>query len=199
MIALDTNVLVRLITRDDPAEAEAAAEVMRSGTLWLPKTVVLELTWVLGYTYELDRQSIAFALERLMGLAHLRVEDGTAVALAVRCFGQGMDFADALHLASSEEAVELVTFDRKLASKARQIQGLTPVRLLGGLSCDPAWSRGANSRLTPVGDPNQGDEQLDAVEGVDHAVVPDAKAPRPRPLGMHGRPAEWVAPQRLDR
>ncbi len=131
MIALDTNVLVRLITRDDPAEAEAAAEVMRSGALWLPKTVVLELTWVLGYTYELDRQSIALALERLMGLAHLRVEDGTAVALAVRCFGQGMDFADALHLASSEEAVELVTFDRKLASKARQIQGLTSVRLLG--------------------------------------------------------------------
>ena len=43
MIALDTNVLVRLITRDDPAQAEAAAEVMRSVSVWLPKNVVLEL------------------------------------------------------------------------------------------------------------------------------------------------------------
>jgi predicted nucleic-acid-binding protein len=131
MIALDTNVLVRLITRDDPAEAEAAAEVMRSGTLWLPKTVILELVWVLAYSYELDRASIVLALSKLMGLRDLQVEDATAVALAVGCYERGMDFADALHLASSDEAAELVTFDRKLASKARALGGLTPVRLLG--------------------------------------------------------------------
>jgi predicted nucleic-acid-binding protein len=130
MIALDTNVLVRVITRDDPAEAEAAAEVMRSGELWLPKTVVLELVWVLSYTYGLERTSIVVALSRLMGLEHLRVENAPAVALAVRCYEQGMDFADALHLVSSDGADELVTFDRKLASRSRAIPGLAPVRLL---------------------------------------------------------------------
>jgi len=133
MIALDTNVLVRLLTRDDPDQAQAAAEVMRSASLWLPKTVVLELVWVLGYTYGFDRSNIALALSRLLGLAHLRVEDAAGVALAVRCYQQGMDFADALHLASSEEAAEFVTFDCKLSSKAQEIQGTTPVRLLGAV------------------------------------------------------------------
>lgn len=133
MIALDTNVLVRLITRDDPEQAETAAEIMRSDTLWLPKTVILELVWVLAYTYQLDRPGITLALSRLMGLPHLRVEDAPGVAHAVRWYEQGMDFADAMHLASSGNAVELVTFDRKLASRAERIQGLPPVRLLGGL------------------------------------------------------------------
>jgi predicted nucleic-acid-binding protein len=131
MIALDTNVLVRLITRDDPDQAQAAAEVMRSDALWLPKTVVLELVWVLTYTYGFDRPDVTLALSRLLGLEHLRIEDAARVALGVRCYGQGMDFADALHLASSEEAAEFVTFDRKLASRAQEIQGTTPVRLLG--------------------------------------------------------------------
>jgi predicted nucleic-acid-binding protein len=131
MIALDTNVLVRLLTRDDPGQAEAAAKVMRADALWLPKTVVLELVWVLSYTYGFDRPSITLALTRLLGLAHLRVEDAAAVALAVRCHARGMDFADALHLASSGEAAEFVTFDRRLSSKARELGGTAPVRLLG--------------------------------------------------------------------
>lgn len=133
MITLDTNVLVRLITRDDPEQAEAAAEIMRSDALWLPKTVILELVWVLAYTYRLDRPSITLALSRLLGLAHLRVEDALQVAQAVRWHEQGMDFADAVHLASSGNAAELVTFDPKLASRAEKIQGLPPVRLLSGL------------------------------------------------------------------
>jgi predicted nucleic-acid-binding protein len=130
MIALDTNILVRLITRDDPEQAEAAAKVIRGGAPWLPKTVILELVWVLSYTYEFDRPDIVLALSRLLGLADLRVEDAAAVALAVRWYGQGMDFADALHLASSQAAAELVTFDRQLSSRARKIQGAIPVRLL---------------------------------------------------------------------
>lgn len=147
MIALDTNVLVRLITRDDPEQAEAAAEIMRSDTLWLPKTVILELVWVLSYTYQLDRPSITRALSRLMGLAGLRVEDAPAVAHAVRWYEHGMDFADALHLASSGKAAELVTFDRKLASRAERIEGLPPVRLLRGLQKAGEIQEGRGRRL----------------------------------------------------
>ncbi len=131
MIALDTNVLVRLITRDDPLQAQAAAEVMRADALWLPKTVLLELVWVLGYTYGFDRLNITLAITKLLGLAHLRAEDAARVALAVRGYQQGMDFADALHLASSEEAAEFVTFDRKLSSRAPELPGMPAVRLLG--------------------------------------------------------------------
>lgn len=130
MIALDTNVLVRALTGDDPGQARAAAKAMRAEALWLPKTVVLELVWVLGFTYEFDRPGIALALSRLMGLANLRVEDADQVALAVRLYEQGTDFADALHLASSADAAELVTFDRKLASRAKTLTGTITVRLL---------------------------------------------------------------------
>jgi len=49
----------------------------------------------------------------------------------VRGYQQGMDFADALHLASSEEAAEFVTFDRKLSSRAPELPGMPAVRLLG--------------------------------------------------------------------
>ncbi len=130
MIALDTNVLVRVITRDDPKQAEVAAAMMRGGDLWLPKTVLLELVWVLAYTYQLERPRIVLALSKLLGLPHLRVEDALGVARAVRWYEQGMDFADALHLASSPGAAELVTFDRKLAAGAHTAHAVPPVRLL---------------------------------------------------------------------
>lgn len=138
MISLDTNVLIRLLTGDDPEQARIAAEAMRSGELWLAKTVVLELVWVLGYTYGFERADIAGALTRLLGLEHLRVEDEDAVISAVQGYEQGLDFADALHLASSCKADSFITFDRKLAARAQQVPGTAvPVRLLGTRSDSP--------------------------------------------------------------
>ena len=51
MIALDTNILVRVLTRDDPAQADLAAELMKSSDLFICKTVLLELEWVLRFAY----------------------------------------------------------------------------------------------------------------------------------------------------
>ena len=128
MIAIDTCILVRLLTRDDPEQARVAESLMRSQPLFLPKTVLLELAWVLAYTYRFDRTSIHGAFTRLLGLDNLRVEDPEDVALAVGWYGQGLDFADALHLASAGEAREFATFDRRLAARAEGIVGAIPVR-----------------------------------------------------------------------
>jgi predicted nucleic-acid-binding protein len=130
VIALDTNVLARVVTRDDPEQVEKAVEVMRSGPLWVSKTVLLELEWVLRYSYELSREVIDEVLLKLLGLDGLAVEDRDAVSTARAWYRNGMDFADALHLASSREARSFATFDRKLAANSRRFGGTPEVLLL---------------------------------------------------------------------
>ena len=130
MIALDTSVIVRVLVNDDPKQAGIAARVMQAEHLWLCKTVVLETEWVLRYRYRLSRDVIALGLRKLLGFRRLEVEDRAAVARALSWYAQGMDFADALHLASSRAAIQLVTFDREMALTARGIADCPSVDLL---------------------------------------------------------------------
>lgn len=132
MIALDTNVIVRVITRDDEAQARRAAALMKKSRLWVSKTVLLETEWVLRYTYEYDAPAINDALSKLAGLQNLTVEDAASVELALQWHLAGMDFADALHLSSSGGAERLATFDRRLARAAARVSGAIPVELLVG-------------------------------------------------------------------
>ncbi len=133
MIALDTNVLVRVVTRDDEEQLAAALAIMDSPSLYVAKTVLLELEWVLRYSYDLDRPTIAETLLKLLGLRRLRVEDRKAVVRAREGYAAGMDFADALHLASSGSATSFATFDRKLARKARETGTRPSVEWLGAV------------------------------------------------------------------
>lgn len=130
MKAIDTNVLVRLLTRDDPAQAEVAAAEMRSGEIFLSSTVLLETEWVLRHAYEFSPEQINHALGAVADLAGLHLEDRPAVRRALRWHGQGMDLADALHLAKAGTASELVTFDKRFARSARETRAKPPVRLL---------------------------------------------------------------------
>jgi predicted nucleic-acid-binding protein len=130
MIAVDTNVLVRVLTRDDPAQAEIAAALLRSDAAWIPKTVLLETEWVLRYTYNLDRTTILEAFLKLLGVRRMEIEDRTAVFQALSWYRQGLDLADALHLASSGSAERFATFDRKLSLSSRQCRGAPPVEWL---------------------------------------------------------------------
>jgi predicted nucleic-acid-binding protein len=121
VIALDTSIIVRVLTRDDPRQAEVAVRVMESDRLWLCKTVFLETEWVLRYLYHMDREAIDGAFRKLLGFRLLEVEDRAAVGRALSWYAQGMDFADALHLASSKGALQFVTFDRDMALAARRM------------------------------------------------------------------------------
>ena len=120
MIAVDTNVLVRVITNDDPAQASRAAKLLaRPDRVFVPKTVVLELEWVLRGAYGIDRQGIAAAILRLQDLSNVEIEDDSVVALALTRYEAGMDFADALHLASAGPNLDFATFDATLRKKAQ--------------------------------------------------------------------------------
>lgn len=120
MIAVDTNILVRVLTNDEPAQTKRALKRMRSDTVWVSRTVLLETEWVLRHAYSLDVVSIGRAFTTLLGIASVEVEDRLAVLEAVAWHEAGMDFADAMHLAASGGATAFVSFDRHLAKAARR-------------------------------------------------------------------------------
>jgi predicted nucleic-acid-binding protein len=132
LIALDTNVLARLVTKDDAAQARAAAELIDGGeACFVPLTAALELEWVLRGVYELEREKVVESFNALLGIRNLHFERESAVLDAVRLLADGFDFADALHLAAAGNCDAFRTFDRKLASRAARAGVVPPVRLIG--------------------------------------------------------------------
>jgi len=138
MLALDTNVLARYYVREEGAsratqeQGEAARRLIEAGErLFVAKTVLLELEWVLRGVYGIARRDLVRSFEHLLGLEHVEVEDRTAVQSALANLREGLDFADALHHASSRACSALVTFDsRRFASRARKMALSPAVRLL---------------------------------------------------------------------
>ena len=128
-VAVDTNILIRLLTRDDPDQAAKAMDLFQNHCCFIPKTVILETEWVLRFSYRFKRKDIGIALRKLMGMPVVVTEDQDAVVRALDWFIAGMDFADALHLASSRGVSAFATFDRALADKAGQVQELPIERL----------------------------------------------------------------------
>jgi predicted nucleic-acid-binding protein len=118
MRAVDTNVLVRLLVSDEPAQAEAAERALAAETAFVSKTVMLELEWALRSVYGRSRVEIASAVDGLLASAGIVVEDHAVVQRAVDWLKDGIDFADALHLASSAHVDAFVTFDTALRRRA---------------------------------------------------------------------------------
>lgn len=119
MIAVDTNVIVRFLTRDDEGQYQKAYRIFaESEQLFIPTTVILETEWVLRFSYRFPSDRIGYALSGLLGLNNVITENKAAVLSALAWHQQGMDFADALHLASSLSAKEFVSFDKRLINKA---------------------------------------------------------------------------------
>jgi predicted nucleic acid-binding protein len=118
VIAVDTNVVVRLLTGDDPDQAARARALFEAETVWLPKTVMLEAEWVLRRLYSFGRRQVAEALTALAALPNARCEDEAAIVDALRWAAEGLDFADAVHLASARTARRFATFDADLVKRA---------------------------------------------------------------------------------
>ena len=127
MVAVDTNVVVRLVTNDDAAQAAAAQALFRAGPVFVAKSVLLETAWVLRYSYRLSAAVIVNALRALLGLPNVGVEDPTAIVAALAMVERGLDFADALHLASSTSSDRFATFDLGLVKRSRDIPGIDVV------------------------------------------------------------------------
>ena len=118
MRAVDTNLLVRLIARDDPKQV-AAAEAFIARGAWISHVVLVETSWVLDSVYELGPDAIATALEMLLNHRELTVQDPDVVAAAVANFRKRpkLGFSDCMVLEIARKAghLPLGTFDRGLA------------------------------------------------------------------------------------
>jgi predicted nucleic-acid-binding protein len=129
MIGVDTNLLVRILTNDDPIQARRALETIKSDDIFIPKTVLLEAEWVLRYAYEIDRSNIISGFKKLLGLPNVNVEEPDSIHQAISWYENKVDFADALHLASCRRCASFATFDSQFIKKAQQFSSMEMVKL----------------------------------------------------------------------
>jgi predicted nucleic-acid-binding protein len=120
-IALDTNILVRFLTHDDDQQYRQAYKLFHHPRLYIATTVFLETEWVLRYAYKYDAADIIRAFQMVLGLPNIEVENASRLANALTWHQTGLDFADALHLASSQQCDIFYTFDRKFIKKGKNI------------------------------------------------------------------------------
>jgi predicted nucleic-acid-binding protein len=117
MRAVDTNVLVRLVTRDDEAQVAAAESFVSKGA-WVSHLVLVEATWVLRAAYDLEHDQIATAVEMMLNHKDLTLQDAEVVSAALEQYRQrlSLGFSDCLVLEVARKAghVPLGTFDKEL-------------------------------------------------------------------------------------
>lgn len=118
MRAVDTNILVRLVTRDDARQTEAAEAFVAAGA-WVPQLVLVEAMWVLASVYDLGSEKIATAIELLLNHESLTIQDADVVTAALKSFRErpALGFSDCLILEIARKAghLPLGTFDRNLS------------------------------------------------------------------------------------
>ncbi len=127
MVAVDTNVVVRLLTGDEQRQYTKAVALFENHEVFLPDSVVLETEWVLRYAYEFSGAEICTAFRKLFGLTNVHLSDPARMARAIAWHEQGLDFADALHLAQAEPCERFFTFDAKFIRKSRGLARCTVI------------------------------------------------------------------------
>nr|VFJ66631.1 MAG: Predicted nucleic-acid-binding protein, contains PIN domain [Candidatus Kentron sp. DK] len=122
MESFDTNVVVRLLVIDDPAQSSLAAELWRQaihrGGIFLSKVVLVETVWVLKTAYHFDRQTIVKVLDAMIRTEGVSVEQAEQISAALQAYAVGAaDFSDYLILASAKahQALPVHSFDRRFA------------------------------------------------------------------------------------
>jgi predicted nucleic-acid-binding protein len=120
MTAVDTNVVVRLLTGDDVKQAAAAKSLLAAEPIWIAKTVLLEAGWVLRSVYGFSEGAVRDALGKLLGLKNVHAEDEPAVAAALALTVHGIELADALHLSSRPPGAAFVSFDQSFLRSAKR-------------------------------------------------------------------------------
>ena len=121
MIAVDTNVIVRLMTEDDTSQYQKSVRLFRRHDIFISTTVLQETEWDLRYSYQFSRRDINNALLGLAGLENVYIDNPTGLMQALDWHAQGLDFSDALHLSHSAQDNTFYTFDQKLISTGSKV------------------------------------------------------------------------------
>jgi predicted nucleic-acid-binding protein len=129
MRAIDTNIIVRYLTRDHPHQSPKAQAVIEQDNVFVCATVLLETEWVLRSVYGYSPALVCAALRAFAGLPCVRLDQPDVIVTALQWAEQGMDFADALHLAQSQHCISFISFDAKMAKLAKTCTSLHVVNL----------------------------------------------------------------------
>jgi predicted nucleic-acid-binding protein len=117
---VDTNILVRLLVKDDSEQWARVARLATDFSLIVLPTVILETEWVLRSRFRFDRDLIVGLFRRLANTQGIVLVDHEEVLKAIEAFSTGMDFADAMHVYLMNEGETFVTFDRDLVRLANK-------------------------------------------------------------------------------
>jgi len=128
MIAIDTNVAVRILIKDDPAQLARSQQVFETNEVFISDTVILEAYWILHHRYGLTNAETYAGLKALISLPTVHLRDAGAIAQVFEWSESGLEFPDAMHLAMAE-SVPLVTFDRRFARRAATVSGRSIILL----------------------------------------------------------------------
>jgi predicted nucleic-acid-binding protein len=118
VIAVDTNIVVRLIVRDDAKQLARAQTLMDENEMFVSLSVLLECEWVLRSRYQMKRNEVNGALLSFIRLAHVCIADRDGLKWALGRHATGADFADMIHLIDANTAEGFATFDTDLAKEA---------------------------------------------------------------------------------
>lgn len=129
MLAIDTNVVIRIIALDDPEQSPRARAFVETNDVFVSATVILEAGWVLASTYRFPPDRVVDSLSAFLGLPRVTVESPGRVRQAFDWVIAGLDFADALHLAQAGDSEGFITFDSRLTEAAEGLAS-TPVQRL---------------------------------------------------------------------
>src|SRR5215472_5975315 len=110
MLAIDTNLIIRYLVRDDVEQAARARRLIDNNDVFVCTTVMLEAEWMLRSVYGFSAGQCAEALAAFAGLPRVNLEDVAAVAKALRWMDRHLDFADGLHLAKAEGCDAFISF-----------------------------------------------------------------------------------------
>ena len=122
MIGIDTSILLRYLLKDDPALSPRALEIIAANDCFISRAALTEMVCTLESYYRSPRADIGRALDTLLSLRRVSVEDGAVTERAVSWYKQGMDFGDAMIAASSHGLARVATFDRDFARLARKLR-----------------------------------------------------------------------------
>ena len=129
MIAVDTNIIVRLLTQDDPDQYKKSLNIFSTQEIFIADTVILEVEWVLRYAYRFKPPAITSAFRKLFGLPNIHLRDKSNVELTLEWYEAGLDFVDAFHLSQAQHCQKLLTFDQRFVKRAGEFLSC-PVQLL---------------------------------------------------------------------
>jgi predicted nucleic-acid-binding protein len=121
MRAVDTNVVVRLLAADHPAQFAVARRFFETESVYISVSVMIETEWVLRRAMRIPSPEVSRLLTRLAGVPTVTIEDAAEVRLALDWAAAGFDFADALHLSRARDCDDLVTFDQDFIRAAAKV------------------------------------------------------------------------------